>query len=98
QSIVNLHEFYIRDFNDFLTDEYRRSSFETAVGNEFEAVLSDHDFDTQIDLEELEYYGEQHIKQRIDDKAFELYLEFLDEWKISPYVDPEEVLYEIDTQ
>lgn len=98
QSIVSLHEEYGKDFNDYLEDEDRKYAFEATVGSEFQSILNDHDFDSEIDLEAVDYYGYNYIRQKIDEKAFELYDAFLQDWKLAQYVSDEDVPYDLDTQ
>lgn len=98
QAIVNLHEKYDKNFGEYLENEDKAIMFNAAVGSEFEAVLNDHDFNSEIDVEALEYYGEKYIILKIEEKAFELYEQFLEDWKLSPYVSTVDVPYELDSK
>lgn len=91
--IVSLHQDYGRDFNEYLLDEDRKDAFMVEVHKVFSQMLEDQIFDDYISYDFEGYLYRERSEERITEKAWGLYEDFLEEAKLSDFAYDEDALY-----
>lgn len=94
--IVDLHVEYDLDFASYLEDEDLSWDFYHAVTIQIDKMLKDASFESVIDLESLENRGQSYVIDRIEEEAFEICNQFLNDHKLLEYVDSSRLDYTFD--
>lgn len=93
--IVELHEEYEFDFSLYLVDDLSWD-FYHEVNRQINAILKDTSFDNVVDLQELEYYGQSYVIDRITREASDIFDNFLSDYKLGEYVDSSRIEFDLD--
>lgn len=96
RNIISIHEDYGKDFKEYLLDETRESAFYKTVRKVFQEILNEKDFTNYIEYDGEGYLYKQYSEERISERAWKLYVDFLEVVKLSDFVYDDDALNDFD--
>ncbi|RKF38672.1 hypothetical protein BCY89_26780 [Sphingobacterium siyangense] len=94
--VVDLHFDYQKDFKEYLNTEEHQYLFNEAVQKVFQEILDDQDLTECVRFDHEGYIHEEYSEDRIKEKAWDIYQDFLNEEKLIEFVHENDALYEVD--
>ncbi len=94
---AELFGIYSQDFRKFLEREERKLLLQSKISEVFEAIINDIDHDNGDILGYLDEYGPTRAEERIQERVWDKYIEFINSVKLDEYFDDLDHEYELDT-
>lgn len=95
ERLQELFREYDKDFGHYLEESNLRYNFHHTVTNLFEVQINEHDFYSEIDPADFDYYDDSIIERNLIDKIDQMYSDYISYANLDDYWDLLEPAYRI---
>lgn len=93
--LQSLFSEYGRDFADYLADDELGYDFHYIVTKLFEQQIEDHDFNSEIQASDFDYFTDRIIEEKLQNKIDQMYIDFIGYSNLDEYWELLEPSYEV---
>lgn len=93
--IQSLFNEYGKDFGAYLADDELGYSFHYIVTKLFEQQIEDHDFNSEIQVSDFDYFTDRIIEEKLQNEIDQMYIDFIDYSNLDEYWELLEPSYEV---